>query len=921
MVNQSSFWRRMFFGNKFSRRSAHKWKSNRLRWQAGQCVPVTQYPDGAYVQPGAPNQCTDGPTHCYTDFTISISPVSSTINNGGTSVYAVTFNFNNNKPYRFANIYASATGLNTGNFYWSGSGAGWMHNGNLVNNPSAAVLDMYNNNTVTIDTSRTLFLTVSGAPGPLPGFSSSNYTINVRAETGDSSGVNPDGSQNFTGCFGNCNPSKNAGLTVQPKSCGAAITSAPSDLQCGNISSTGYQLTWDPAGGTFDDYYTRTSTSYNAVADGSCASSDPTNCTSLPNTQTNFTTTNLQPDTVYYNRVAAVCDNGGGNIEYRDTGIISCRTNPDISSCVPNPIITNVSPDVLPGASGDITVDWGTIAGVSSYTIELRNSAGTLLDTNIENDGDTTFNVSPAAGGSTYKITVYSNVTSPAVACGGASEYVKTVYRPATSCPGTQGQITLNKYSAVYGVDFDVKAYSPNGYNCSDFNSSSPSVADVMDPPVGNPSRADIIVKDVPSGSTVISASGCVYQGGPVCPVLNSAQLSVTNIPPGGSYDFSLNPITFNFTAKINPTNGTLMNIAPSSGDMSVTNSVGSPGSLTIDQPWRYGEGLPPVFSDDSQLGIGYVGLSPGSSWNAGGNIHIQNNPAVQFPGTYSETMTYAGYDPISSVKRTSNKSITINLTVSPADPTDISYTVSPANLTFPTSGVTTRGGSLPGSLPITVTNTGTTNLTIGVSESIPWADFSIVGGGANPFTLTPSSVKTIDVTMTDNDPSPVQSSYTGTINFTQPSAGNKTVGITHNFDGGGGSCTPVIDGGWSEWSECSDGTRARSCTNPTPSCGNSCVGASVESCTDTPGTVTIERSSCGTVTSDPGSINCGATCQQVFPQGSTVELLATPKSQCDFVGWSGNCTGTNNPCVLEVTGSKTVTPIFILKPFFYQEF
>src|SRR3989344_2459240 len=537
MVNQSSFWRRMFFGNKFSRRSAHKWKSNRLRWQAGQCVPVTQYPDGAYVQPGAPNQCTDGPTHCYTDFTISISPVSSTINNGGSSVYGVNFNINNNKPYRFANIYASATGLNTGNFYWSGSGAGWMHNGNLVNNPSAAVLDMYNNNTVTIDTSRTLFLTVSGAPGPLPGFSSSNYTINVRAETGDSSGVNPDGSQNFTGCFGNCNPSKNAGLTVQPKSCGAAITSAPSDLQCGNISSTGYQLTWDPAGGTFDDYYTRTSTSYNAVADGSCASSDPTNCTSLPNTQTNFTTTNLQPDTVYYNRVAAVCDNGGGNIEYRDTGIISCSTNPNISSCVPNPTITSVTPDVLSGPSGDITVNWGTIAGVSSYTIELRNSAGTLLDTNVENDGDTTFNVTPASGGTTYKITVYSNVTSPDVACGGASEYVKTVYPPATSCPGTAPSVVLNKTTASVG-DFTVRAISPGGYNCSSFNSSNASVATVDGPPTGSPSSSSLTLTG--EGTTAISAggAGCVYQSGPTCPV-NPSQLVVDNTPAGG-YDFTI---------------------------------------------------------------------------------------------------------------------------------------------------------------------------------------------------------------------------------------------------------------------------------------------------------------------------------------------------------------------------------------------
>lgn len=894
---------------------------------AGFCengVPTvgTQYPDGSPVMPGDANQgLAVSATECSSNFTVSVSPVSSTVNFGGTAVYAVTFNFNSSKPYRYANIYASASGLNNGQFTWSGSGAGWAYgpSNSVSGNPSVGKLDMYNQSTLQNDTSRTLFLTVSGAP-------MGSYTINIRAETGDVAGIAPSGLFNLENCFGGCNPSVNANLVVQPQSCGALITSAPSNLQCNSISSTGYTLNWTAAVGTFNNYAVRTSTDYSAVADGSCAlpSSpfyDATNCADKANNITSSPVTGLQPGTTYYNRVAAVCVNGGGGIEYKDTGVKSCTTNIN-TSCTLNPTITSVTPDVLSGSTGDITVTWGTIAGVSTYRVELENTTtGVTTTQNSVSGGSTTFSVTPAAAGTTYKIRVYSNVTSPAVACGGVSEYVKTVYRPATSCPGTVGTITLNKYSAVLGTDFDVKAYSPNGYNCATFsNTNNPSVA-TLNPPIGNPSRVDVNLQG--PGNTVISGGGCVYQGGPTCPV-NSASLSVTDTAPGGSYDFTLNPVTFNFTAKLDPVTGTLINITPTSGSMSVTNSPTSPAPLTIDQPWRYSEGSAPKFSFDSQLGVGYVLLSPGSSWNSGGNVGIQDVPDVRYPGTYIETMTYAGYtEPIGPAnKQTGNKSVTINLTVTPADSNDIGYTVTPANLTFPTSGVTTRGGSVPPSQNITVTNTGTTNLNIGVSESISWANFSIVGGGPNPFSLAPSASKTITITMNTSNPTPdTQSSYTGSINFTEATAGNKTVGITYNFAGGGGSCTPV-NGGWGSWSECSFGTRSRECNNPTPSCGGTeCIGAEVESCGDSPGTVIINRSSCGTVESDVGNISCGTTCQDTYPQGTTVVLTAIPKPQCEFVGWTGNCTGATNPCTLDVTGNKTVTPNFTLKPFWYQEF
>jgi subtilisin family serine protease len=62
-----------------------------------------------------------------------------------------------------------------------------------------------------------------------------------------------------------------------------------------------------------------------------------------------------------------------------------------------------------------------------------------------------------------------------------------------------------------------------------------------------------------------------------------------------------------------------------------------------------------------------------------------------------------------------------------------------------------------------------------------------------------------------------------------------------------------------------------------------------------------------GTVTSTSSGINCGATCNGQFPQGSTVNLTATPNPGSVFSGWSGDCTGTD-PCSLTQNGTVTAT-------------
>ena len=44
-----------------------------------------------------------------------------------------------------------------------------------------------------------------------------------------------------------------------------------------------------------------------------------------------------------------------------------------------------------------------------------------------------------------------------------------------------------------------------------------------------------------------------------------------------------------------------------------------------------------------------------------------------------------------------------------------------------------------------------------------------------------------------------------------------------------------------------------------------------------------------GTVTSDPGGIDCGETCVGWFAEGATVQLTAMPAAKSLFAGWSGD--------------------------------
>ncbi len=71
-----------------------------------------------------------------------------------------------------------------------------------------------------------------------------------------------------------------------------------------------------------------------------------------------------------------------------------------------------------------------------------------------------------------------------------------------------------------------------------------------------------------------------------------------------------------------------------------------------------------------------------------------------------------------------------------------------------------------------------------------------------------------------------------------------------------------------------------------------------------------------GSISSDSGGINCGGVCSAAFDKGTVVTLTALADVGYSFAGWSGDASGPDNPLVLTIDGSKSITAAFTLNSY-----
>ncbi len=84
-----------------------------------------------------------------------------------------------------------------------------------------------------------------------------------------------------------------------------------------------------------------------------------------------------------------------------------------------------------------------------------------------------------------------------------------------------------------------------------------------------------------------------------------------------------------------------------------------------------------------------------------------------------------------------------------------------------------------------------------------------------------------------------------------------------------------------------------------------------VPTCSETVGLfVTLSGDGTGKVVSSPG-INCGTDCDEPFCSGTPVTITAVPETGSVLTQWTGECTGTDPSCTVEMNGEIHVAAVF----------
>lgn len=255
-----------------------------------------------------------------------------------------------------------------------------------------------------------------------------------------------------------------------------------------------------------------------------------------------------------------------------------------------------------------------------------------------------------------------------------------------------------------------------------------------------------------------------------------------------------------------------------------------------------------------------------------------------------------------------------------------------------PTGGVITVSGA---GLSLSCDSTGTScsgQATVGQTATITAAadsgykfvNWSVVVGTGTPQTVTGATYTTLmpnnTVTVTANFQAlytlsasisgvnggggEISSSLAGTQGWTISCNSDPKFSLNCSATYANGTAviltaTPWSSSVFSGWSNC-NGPNGNLCTAIVDT--NKTVSA-----TFTANTLTVNKSGAGsgTVTSSPGTINCGSTCSNTFNVGSSITLTAAPAAGSGFSGWSGACTGIDLTCTFTLSTPSSVTANF----------
>ncbi len=186
--------------------------------------------------------------------------------------------------------------------------------------------------------------------------------------------------------------------------------------------------------------------------------------------------------------------------------------------------------------------------------------------------------------------------------------------------------------------------------------------------------------------------------------------------------------------------------------------------------------------------------------------------------------------------------------------------------------------------------------------------------GTAATCTVTMDAAKSVTATFTLK---------TYALAVTKPGNGPGTVAANVGSLNCGGTCSATYDHGTSVTLTATAGNGATftgwsgDCSGTAATCTVSMTAAKNVTATFTLNTyalnVTRTGNGNGTVTSNVGTISCGATCSGTYNHGTSVTLTAAATIGTTFTGWGGACSGTASTCTLTMDGIKNVTATFTL--------